>query len=966
MTAEEKQDAEDAKAAESGKLSKGQLKRLKEKQKEAERKAAAAAGVAAPTPAAAPAPAAEPAKPKKETAAMRALKEALERKKAEEERLRREEEERIAAEKAEIARLEAEAKAAEAARLARIEARAAKKRELERMGQNMSAKQKEKMNRARSQFEQMRGTGGVVVRKAKGLSDDEEDTAATTKKGPRIPKKKKGPKMTNAQIIAERIHKQEEAKRQREEQAQAAHNEAAAAVSAVEADIKRLQREIDDWGKGGAAAKSEEEVADAWDASSGDDEPEQAGSNQHLVDALAEAQQKLTAAQENLARVDAEAKARDEAAAAAADDNNEEQSESEDEESKDSPTGAAGFAGTVEEAPKRKINDKRELRSPICCILGHVDTGKTKLLDYIRNTNVQEGEAGGITQQIGATYFPMETINKVTSELNASLKRQLEMKVPGLLVIDTPGHESFTNLRSRGSNLCDIAILVVDIMHGLEQQTIESIDLLKKRKTPFVVALNKIDRCYNWKPIRDSYFQKTFDSQGQDTKDEFERRAQEAINLLSGQGLNTCLYYDNKDMRKVISVVPTSAVTGEGVPDLLMLLVQLTQNMMADRISYLSSLQATVLEVKQIEGLGTTVDVVLVNGVIHRGATIVVCGLNGPIVTTIRDLLTPHPNKEIRVKGDYLHHESVKAAMGVKIVASGLEGAVAGTELLVCEPGDDLETMKDEVMADLASILSKVDHSGVGVYVQASTLGALEALLTFLGEMKIPVSGISLGPVFKKDVIKASAVRDRKPEYAVILAFDVRVSADARDWALRENVRIFTAEIIYHLFDQWKIYLDDIKRQKREDAQDVAVFPVVLEILPQYIYRTRDPIVLGVKVVDGILKLGTPLCVPDKQNLNIGRITNIQVDHKDRNEAKKGEEVCVCIETAKGEQKLLYGRQFDHENLLYSLLTRKSIDLLKENFRDDLNEAQWRLVIKIKQLLGVDVPQAFTGILAKQ
>ncbi|XP_011629155.1 eukaryotic translation initiation factor 5B [Amborella trichopoda] len=329
----------------------------------------------------------------------------------------------------------------------------------------------------------------------------------------------------------------------------------------------------------------------------------------------------------------------------------EEESEGEDDGSEDEGTKMKRRkeAAMKREARKAEALSKRsadDLRSPICCILGHVDTGKTKLLDCIRRTNVQVGEAGGITQQIGATYFPMENIRERTKEL----KSDANLRVPGLLVIDTPGHESFTNLRSRGSGLCDIAILVIDIMHGLEPQTIESINLLKMRHTPFIVALNKVDRLYGWKNCPDAPIRNALKQQSREVNNEFETRLSQIITQLKEQGLNSELYYRNKEIRKYVSIVPTSAITGEGIPDLLMLLVQLTQKMMEEKLMYISEVQCTVLEVKVIEGLGTTIDVVLVNGVLHEGDQIVVCGMQGPIVTNIRALLTPHPMKELRVK----------------------------------------------------------------------------------------------------------------------------------------------------------------------------------------------------------------------------------------------------------------------------------------------------------------------------
>ncbi|GAA0163807.1 translation initiation factor [Lithospermum erythrorhizon] len=496
---------------------------------------------------------------------------------------------------------------------------------------------------------------------------------------------------------------------------------------------------------------------------------------------------------------------------------------------------------------------ERNLRSPICCIMGHVDTGKTKLLDFIRGTNVQECEAGGITQQIGATYFPIENIQQRTKELKADAK----LNVPGLLVIDTPGHESFSNLRSRGSGLCDIAILVVDIMHGLERQTIESLDLLKMRNTEFVVALNKVDRLYGWKTFRNTPIVKAMKQQSKDVQNEFNIRLTQIITEFKNQGLNTELYYKNKDMGETFNIVPTSAISGEGIPDLLLLLVQWTQKTMFEKLTSSNEIQCTVLEVKVAEGHGTTIDVVLVNGILHEGDQIVVCGMQGAIVTTIRALLTPHPMKELRVKGTYLHHKEIKAAQGIKITAQGLEHAIAGTSLYVVGPNDELEDMKESVMEDMRSVMSRIDKSGEGVCVQASTLGSLEALLEYLksDEVNVPVSRISIGPAHKKDVMKASVMLEKRKEYATILAFDVKVTPEARALADELGVRIFCSDTIYNLVKQFKAYIDNMKEERKRESAEEVVFPCVLKIIPGCIFNKKDPIVLGVDVLEGIAKV---------------------------------------------------------------------------------------------------------------
>ncbi|KAH9024789.1 P-loop containing nucleoside triphosphate hydrolase protein [Lactarius hengduanensis] len=601
---------------------------------------------------------------------------------------------------------------------------------------------------------------------------------------------------------------------------------------------------------------------------------------------------------------------------------------------------------------------KDDLRSPICCILGHVDTGKTKLLDKIRQTNVQEGEAGGITQQIGATYFPVEAIKTKTAVLN---KGDQEFKIPGLLVIDTPGHESFTNLRSRGSSLCNIAILVVDIMHGLEPQTLESLRLLRDRKTPFIVALNKIDRIYGWDATPDGAFQESLAKQNRTVQREFEDRVQKTILAFAEQGLNSVLYYDNKNFARNVSLVPTSAITGEGVPDMIMLLVNLTQQRMSDRLMYLSELECTVLEVKVIEGLGTTIDVVLSNGILHEGDKIVVCGLNGPIVTQVRALLTPQPLRELRIKSSYVHNKEVKAALGVKIVAPELDKAIAGSRLLVIGPDDDEDVLREEVMSELTSLFDSVDRSGRGVCVQASTLGSLEALLDFLKVSKIPVSGINIGPVHKKDVMRASTMLEKARELACILCFDVPIDKDADRLAEEMGIRLFKADIIYHLFDAFTVYNAEIVEARRRDAAPMAVWPCRLKIIA--CFCKRDPIILGVDILDGNLRLGTPLCVVKndpatgaKEIIELGKITSLEINHKSIELVKKsqaGGGVAVKIEHAVYQSAKMFGRHFDDKDEVYSRISRQSIDVLKESFKADVSTEEWLLIKALKQRLDI-------------
>ncbi|KAH0624624.1 hypothetical protein JD844_032282 [Phrynosoma platyrhinos] len=605
---------------------------------------------------------------------------------------------------------------------------------------------------------------------------------------------------------------------------------------------------------------------------------------------------------------------------------------------------------------KRRIENNKninmeKLRAPVICVLGHVDTGKTKILDKLRHTHVQDSEAGGITQQIGATNVPLEAINE-QAKMVKTFDRET-VKIPGMLIIDTPGHESFSNLRNRGSSLCDIAILVVDIMHGLEPQTIESINMLKSKKCPFVVALNKIDRLYDWKKSPETDVAVTLKKQKKNTKDEFEERAKAIIVEFAQQGLNAALYYENKDPRTFVSLVPTSAHTGDGMGSLIALLVELTQTMLSKRLAHCEELRAQVMEVKALPGMGTTIDVILINGRLREGDTIIVPGVEGPIVTQIRGLLLPPPMKELRVKNPYEKHKEVVAAQGVKILGKDLEKTLAGLPLLVAYKEDEIPVLKDELIHELKQTLNAIKLEEKGVYVQASTLGSLEALLEFLKTSEVPYAGINIGPVHKKDVMKASVMLEHDPQYAVILAFDVRIERDAQEMADSLGVRIFSAEIIYHLFDAFTKYRQDYKKQKQEEFKHIAVFPCKMKILPQFIFNSRDPIVMGVLVEAGQVKQGTPMCVPSKNFIDIGIVTSIEINHKQVDIAKKGQEVCVKIEPVPGEAPKMFGRHFEATDILVSKISRQSIDALKDWFRDEMQKSDWQLIVELKKVFEI-------------
>ena len=583
---------------------------------------------------------------------------------------------------------------------------------------------------------------------------------------------------------------------------------------------------------------------------------------------------------------------------------------------------------------EEEITDVEEcnLRAPIFCILGHVDTGKTSLLDYIRSSNVQEGEAGKITQQIGATHLPRETLVKKVPKMN--------IKIPGLLMIDTPGHAAFSNLRARGSSVCDIAIVLVDIIHGLEPQTIQSLKMLMETSSQFVIALNKIDRLYGWKKHDDKLGPISIQDSlnNVNTFLEFKTKVQNIKTQIMEQGINSELFWDaDKDY---ISICPISAHTGEGVSDLLKYIIEYSQLTLTDTQDF----DCTILDIVNTEGYGITMDVILKNGELREGDKIRILTSTGHITTTVRNILTPPPNKESRVATSYIHHKCIKGSMGIKIIANDLGKALAGSQVTLYK-NDDTDSSLDK--PDVSAKVS-IELDSEGVMVHASSQGSLEALVHFLKkecEPSILVSHVNIGNVLKKDLIKAQ-------QDTIVLAFDVKVDEDAESYAKLNGIKIFTSDIIYHLFDKYNEHIKEMFEKEKEKVKGDVVFPCILQILPNNIYNKKNPIILGVDVLDGNLHLNTPLLIlPSK--LNIGRIVSIQHNQKDISVAKKGMSVCIKIENVENPS-ILYGRHFTHTDTLYSSLTRKSVDILKKYYKKDLKKDDITLLLKLKKINNWD------------
>ena len=571
--------------------------------------------------------------------------------------------------------------------------------------------------------------------------------------------------------------------------------------------------------------------------------------------------------------------------------------------------------------------------------MGHVDSGKTSLLDKVRKTVVQNREAGGITQHIGASLFPRETIEELAKGIQ---KGGLKLKTPGILIIDTPGHEAFMTLRTRGASVSDIAIVVVDLTKGFQAQTFESIETLKRRKVPFVIAANKVDRVGGWKSNKEMPFVKSYELQNKKVKAALDSKIYEIMGELSNVGLNGERYDRIKNFSKTIAIIPTSATSGEGVTDLFLVLAGLTQQFMMDKLAFAEGAgKGVILEVKEETGMGTTLDVILFQGVIHKDDRLVLSGRNGPIKTHIRSLLQPKPLDEMRDPRDKFETPDViKAASGLKIAAPNIEDAIAGGAIYATKSEEEILQFEKEIEEELSSL--QIDTSDEGILIRTDTLGSLEALVTLLKEKGVAIRSADVGDVSRRNVIDATVTAKNNPEYGAILAFNVKVKEDAQEHAYTQGIEIFSDPIIYRMIDAFLEWSSEVARKLQSESLSDIPRPTKIEHIPEYVFKKNKPMIIGVRIVGGELRVKTILI--NEKNVRVGTIHQIKKANEFVQVARAGDEVSLAVRGP------TFGRHVKKGEKLYVDLRAKHGNLLLTKFMDKLPEIEKEIFSEIEVL----------------
>ena len=572
-------------------------------------------------------------------------------------------------------------------------------------------------------------------------------------------------------------------------------------------------------------------------------------------------------------------------------------------------------------------NEGKELRQPIVCVLGHVDHGKTTLLDAIRGTSIAKKEEGGITQRIGATEIDITRIKKIAQQTGS----KSIFTIPGLLFVDTPGHVAFSNMRSRGGALADIAILVIDINEGIKPQTEESINILKKFKTPFIIAANKVDLIDFAIPVKDSSFKTFLAAQRDEFKNTLDEKIYKVVNSLYTFGFPSERYDRITDFSKNVAIIPVSAKNKIGIQDILLIIAGLAQKFLEESISRkYGTARATVMEVKKEESLGNILDSILYQGELRKGALIALNTREGPAKTKIKALFLNQKTSSLKL----VEVEKVEPASGVRILISDKLNVIPGSPLIEIE--NDEREAYEEILKETAVTIDLSEH---GVTLRADTLGSLEAIAYELSEKGIRIRNAQIGLISRRDVIDVATLQE--PLDRIILGFNVEILPEAKEVLLNQDVGVINGGIIYALVQQCEEWINNRTREIEEERKKGMSVPSRFKIIPEYIFRANKPVIVGVKMESGRIKVGDNLIREDGRYA--GTIKSIREGELSKKFAEAPSEVAIAIDG------VTLNRQIFPDEPIYTDITEETVKVLRLRPMDEATMRALEEIIKIKR-----------------
>jgi len=586
------------------------------------------------------------------------------------------------------------------------------------------------------------------------------------------------------------------------------------------------------------------------------------------------------------------------------------------------------------------------IRSPIIVVLGHVDAGKTSLLDKIRNTSYIKKEVGEMTQHIGATEVSIDVIKEISKPLLNTFK--FDLKIPSLLFIDTPGHEVFSNLRKRGGSVSDLAIIVIDILEGFQKQTYEAIEICKQLKVPFLIALNKIDKIDGWKPHENKPFLESIKYQDQKVINKLEEYTYNIVTKLYELGFDSDRYDRVKDFRKQVAIVPVSSKTGEGIPDLLLLIAGLSQRYLEEKlkINVEGNGVGVILEVKEEKGLGSVIDIILYDGKIKKGDKIAFLSREGIKTTKVKLILKPVPLTDIRFAGrnKFKEIDMAYAACGIRISADGLDNAIPGSTIYVYNDEKELKEIEEKLKGDIENIIFQTDKEGI--IVKSDTLGSLEVLVKMLRDRNIPIKKADIGDINKEDANIALSMKEKYPQYSVIVGFNIGINKNDEEYVKSSNINLIISGVIYDLIEKIEKYINEIKYNKERILRELPPIGKI-KILKGNIFRRSNPAIVGVEVLGGEIKKDVYLINLDGKI--IGRILAIQKEKNNIDMSIKNDKVAVSIDDA------VVGRNIFEDDVLYTFISENDYRKFKEN-KDILNDEQKEILKEIANIMRKENP----------